>query len=191
MGLAAVILGHNYPRVTEAVARQMQDGVSFSLPHLLELELAELLVDIIPCAEMVRFGKNGSDATSGIADFAIDGAGQGTGTSGSFSYGDGAHTISAVATDEAGNVSAALDLSGIQIDTQDPTASLVIEEGASYTIDTLVDLEATDDDGTGSGVIEVRASNDGVSFTPWVPFSSLVPDWDLTLFGGNGDLAPR
>lgn len=65
MGLAAVILGHNYPSVTEAVARQMQDGVSFSLPHLLELELAELLVDIIPCAEMVRFGKNGSDATSG------------------------------------------------------------------------------------------------------------------------------
>ena len=65
MGLGPVVLGHNYPRVTEAVNRQMQDGASFSLPHSLELELAELLVETIPCAEMVRFGKNGSDATSG------------------------------------------------------------------------------------------------------------------------------
>ncbi|MCM8788115.1 MAG: aminotransferase class III-fold pyridoxal phosphate-dependent enzyme, partial [Candidatus Omnitrophica bacterium] len=35
------------------------------LPHKLEVELAELLCEVIPCAEMVRFGKNGSDATSG------------------------------------------------------------------------------------------------------------------------------
>jgi glutamate-1-semialdehyde 2,1-aminomutase/spore coat polysaccharide biosynthesis protein SpsF len=65
MALAPVILGHNYPSVTEAAVRQMQDGVSFSLTHPLEVKLAETLVDLIPCAEMVRFGKNGSDATSG------------------------------------------------------------------------------------------------------------------------------
>lgn len=65
MALGPVILGHNEPAVTEAVVRQLQDGVVFSLPHPLEVEVAELLAGIIPCAEMVRFGKNGSDATSG------------------------------------------------------------------------------------------------------------------------------
>ena len=65
LALGPIILGHNYQAVTEAVARQMKDGVSFSLPHPLEVEVAELLTEIIPCAEMVRFGKNGSDATSG------------------------------------------------------------------------------------------------------------------------------
>ena len=65
MALGAIILGHNYPVVTDAVMRQIRDGTIFSLPHPLEVELAETLVKIIPCAEMVRFAKNGSDATSG------------------------------------------------------------------------------------------------------------------------------
>ena len=65
MALGPVILGHNYAPVTEAVIHQMRDGVSFSLPHPLEIELSEILVETIPCAQMVRFGKNGSDATSG------------------------------------------------------------------------------------------------------------------------------
>lgn len=65
MALGPIILGHNYPAVTEAVMRQISNGTTFSLPHPLEVELAELLVGTIPCAEMVRFGKNGSDATSG------------------------------------------------------------------------------------------------------------------------------
>jgi len=64
MALGPIILGHNYPAVTEAVTRQLQDGSTFSLPHPLEVEVAEILVDTIPCAEMVRFGKNGSDVTS-------------------------------------------------------------------------------------------------------------------------------
>lgn len=64
-GLGPIILGHNYPSVTEAVNRQIQKGVIFSLPHSLEVEVSELLVDLVPCAEMVRFAKNGSDATSG------------------------------------------------------------------------------------------------------------------------------
>ena len=65
MALGPVILGYNYPVVTEAATRQLQDGVIFSLAHPLEVEVAELLVEVIPCAEMVRFGKNGSDATAG------------------------------------------------------------------------------------------------------------------------------
>jgi glutamate-1-semialdehyde 2,1-aminomutase len=62
--LCAVNLGYCDPDVDEAVQRQMRNGVSFSLPHRLEMEVSELLIDIIPCAEMVRFGKNGSDSTS-------------------------------------------------------------------------------------------------------------------------------
>src|SRR5438876_3862892 len=65
MALGAIILGHNEPAVTEAVTRQIAEGTSFSLAHPLEVEVAEVLVDLIPCAEMVRFGKNGSDVTTG------------------------------------------------------------------------------------------------------------------------------
>jgi len=65
MALGPIILGHNYPAVTDAVMRQIRDGTTFSLPHPLEVELAEALVKIIPCAEMVRFAMSGSDATSG------------------------------------------------------------------------------------------------------------------------------
>ncbi|MDF6970143.1 aminotransferase class III-fold pyridoxal phosphate-dependent enzyme, partial [Escherichia coli] len=43
----------------------LEDGIIFSLPHRLEMEVAEQLVSMVPCAEMVRFGKNGSDATAG------------------------------------------------------------------------------------------------------------------------------
>lgn len=64
MALGPIILGHNYPAVTEAVTSQMQHGTLFSLPHPLEVAVSEMLVEVIPCAEMVRFGKNGSDATS-------------------------------------------------------------------------------------------------------------------------------
>jgi glutamate-1-semialdehyde 2,1-aminomutase len=63
--LAAVTLGYGDPDVTEAVRRQLDDGIIFSLPHPLEMEVAERIVAMVPCAEMVRFGKNGSDATSG------------------------------------------------------------------------------------------------------------------------------
>ncbi len=65
LGLGPVILGYNDYRVRKAVEEQAVKGASFSLPHILEVEVAEMLVDFIPCAEMVRFGKNGSDATSG------------------------------------------------------------------------------------------------------------------------------
>ncbi len=63
-GLMAVSLGYNDPDVDAAIIDQLSRGISFSLPTELEYELAQLLADIIPCAEMVRFGKNGSDATS-------------------------------------------------------------------------------------------------------------------------------
>jgi len=64
-GLLPIILGYRDPDVDDAVLTQMEKGVLFSLASPLEGELAELLVETIPCAEMVRFGKNGSDATAG------------------------------------------------------------------------------------------------------------------------------
>jgi glutamate-1-semialdehyde aminotransferase/spore coat polysaccharide biosynthesis protein SpsF (cytidylyltransferase family) len=64
MALAPVVLGHADPDVTAAVSSEIQNGTAFSLPHPLEVEVAGMLVSVIPCAEMVRFGKNGSDATA-------------------------------------------------------------------------------------------------------------------------------
>lgn len=64
-GLLPNILGYANPEVNAAVNRQLSEGHSFSMPHPLEVELAERLTHLIPCAEMVRFGKNGSDATAG------------------------------------------------------------------------------------------------------------------------------
>ena len=65
MALGPITLGYSYPQVNEAIMRQLEQGITFSLMHPLEVELSELLIEIIPCAQMVRFGKNGSDATSG------------------------------------------------------------------------------------------------------------------------------
>src|SRR3984957_9989385 len=64
-GLLPNILGYANEEVNAAAAKQLSQGHSFSLPHPLEVELAERLIRLIPCAEMVRFGKNGSDATAG------------------------------------------------------------------------------------------------------------------------------
>lgn len=63
-GLLPNILGYAHPKVNQAVIEQIQEGYSFSQPHPKEVLLSEKLCEIIPCAEMVRFGKNGSDATA-------------------------------------------------------------------------------------------------------------------------------
>ncbi len=65
MGLGPIILGHAYPEVNEAVIRQLADGSTFTHMHPLEVEVAEALRVHIPHVEMVRYGKNGSDATTG------------------------------------------------------------------------------------------------------------------------------
>ena len=64
-GLASIILGYCDPEIDHAVRNQLEKGVIYSLPHTLEAEVAEIIVEMVPCAERVRFGKNGSDATSG------------------------------------------------------------------------------------------------------------------------------
>lgn len=64
MGLASYILGYNDAKVNTSIIEQLNNGSIFSLSSPLELEVAEMLLEIFPEFEMVRFGKNGSDATS-------------------------------------------------------------------------------------------------------------------------------
>jgi glutamate-1-semialdehyde 2,1-aminomutase len=70
MSLGTVLLGHAYEPVLEAVRKELGRGVNFVRPSVIEGELAELLVDIIPSAEMVKFGKNGSDAVTAAVKLA-------------------------------------------------------------------------------------------------------------------------
>lgn len=63
-GLLPVILGHRDPDVDAAIRNQLSRGISFSLATELEAQLSETLCRLIPCAEMVRYGKNGTDVTS-------------------------------------------------------------------------------------------------------------------------------
>jgi glutamate-1-semialdehyde aminotransferase len=62
MGAGAVLLGHAYPSVVRAVQAQAARGTGLSLNHPLEIETAELLSEIVPCAEMIRFCKGGGEA---------------------------------------------------------------------------------------------------------------------------------
>lgn len=64
MGLRSVTLGHGYAPVVEAAARAAADGMSFSRPTVWELRAAETFLTQVPGAEMVKFAKNGSDATT-------------------------------------------------------------------------------------------------------------------------------
>ena len=63
-GLRSNNLGHGFEPVVRAVRSWLDDGVNFVRPHRLEREAAERLIDLIPSAEMVKFGVNGSDATT-------------------------------------------------------------------------------------------------------------------------------
>ena len=62
--LASITLGYSNPKIAKAVRNQLKNAVTLSLPGILEAEVAELIVELVPSAEMVRFGKNGTDATS-------------------------------------------------------------------------------------------------------------------------------
>lgn len=69
-GLRSVTLGHAYRPVIDAVTRQMAYGSNFIRPAAIEIECAELFCEFAPSAEMVKFCKDGSDATSGALKLA-------------------------------------------------------------------------------------------------------------------------
>ena len=62
--LDAVTLGYGDKGLQKSILKQLKLGVSLSLPTKIESEVAELIIELVPSAEMVRFSKNGSDATS-------------------------------------------------------------------------------------------------------------------------------
>jgi glutamate-1-semialdehyde 2,1-aminomutase len=62
--LAAITIGYKNKKVDNSVRNQLKKGSIFSLPGILETEVAELIIETIPSAEMVRFAKNGSDVTT-------------------------------------------------------------------------------------------------------------------------------
>lgn len=64
LGIGPITLGYNYKSVNEAIFSQLQEGILFSLPHPVEVELSELMCDIIPHADMVKFEKSGSNAVT-------------------------------------------------------------------------------------------------------------------------------
>jgi glutamate-1-semialdehyde 2,1-aminomutase len=61
-----LILGHAYPQVVEALKRAAENGTSFGAPTRLETELAELVCDMVPSADMVRFVNSGTEATMSV-----------------------------------------------------------------------------------------------------------------------------
>jgi glutamate-1-semialdehyde 2,1-aminomutase len=70
MGLRAVTLGHGFEPVVEAAYKQMQQGINFSRPAKIEIELAEAMLGVIDGADMVKFAKNGSDVTTAAVKLA-------------------------------------------------------------------------------------------------------------------------
>lgn len=64
MALGAVGIGYADVAVTRAVVTAAQAGTVTSLPHRLEVEVAEALVELVPCAEQVRFLRTGAEATA-------------------------------------------------------------------------------------------------------------------------------
>ena len=64
MGVGPLVLGYGHPAVDAAIRRQLDDGITFSLMHPLEVQVAEQIRALVPCAESVRFSKTGADVTS-------------------------------------------------------------------------------------------------------------------------------
>jgi glutamate-1-semialdehyde 2,1-aminomutase len=64
MGIGPLSLGYAYEKVDNAIMEQLKAGITFSLMHPLEVEIAEMIHKVIPNAESVRYSKTGADVTS-------------------------------------------------------------------------------------------------------------------------------
>ena len=58
-----MVVGHNHPHVREAVARAIQDGLSFGTPCPAEVTMAETICELVPSIEVVRMVNSGTEAT--------------------------------------------------------------------------------------------------------------------------------
>ncbi len=64
LGLGPISLGYAYPAVDQAIREQLDAGIVYGLLSPLEVAVAQALVEVVPCAEMVRFLKSGAEVTS-------------------------------------------------------------------------------------------------------------------------------
>jgi len=64
MGIGPLSLGYAYPKIDNAIKKQLKDGITFSLMHPLEVEVAKLINEVVPNAESVRYSKTGADVTT-------------------------------------------------------------------------------------------------------------------------------
>lgn len=64
MGIGPISLGYCYDKVDDAIKKQLEDGITFSLMHPLEVEVAELVKSVVPNTESVRYSKTGCDITT-------------------------------------------------------------------------------------------------------------------------------
>ncbi len=62
LGQGPLLLGHSPRPVLDAVHKQLEQGLVYAAQHEAETELAELLTEVIPCAQKVRFNSTGSEA---------------------------------------------------------------------------------------------------------------------------------
>jgi len=132
--LGAILLGHAHPSTIRAVVDRLQKGHLFGLPNYLETELAEKLKELIPCAEMSRFVKTGSEACQGVIKIAR----AYTGRDKVLSYGyHGWHQWIAVTTPRNGGCPSCLnptikDFTGleslvVELEKRDNIAAVIIE----------------------------------------------------------------
>lgn len=70
MGLTSVSLGHAYEPVLNRVIEELHKGVNFQRPSYIEMEMAEKFLSLVPCHEMIKFGKNGSTVTTAAVKIA-------------------------------------------------------------------------------------------------------------------------
>lgn len=69
-GVRSVTIGHAYQPICEAAYQAMIRGVNFTRPSEIELRAAERVLSVVQHAEMIKFGKNGSDATTAAVKLA-------------------------------------------------------------------------------------------------------------------------
>lgn len=70
MGLTSVSLGHAYEPVLERVREELLRGSNFSRPSVIEMEMAERFLSLIPQHDMIKFAKNGSTVTTAAVKLA-------------------------------------------------------------------------------------------------------------------------
>ncbi len=64
MGIGPLSIGYAIPEIDDAIRAQLEDGITFSMMHPLEVEVAELIRDVVPNTESVRYSKTGADVVS-------------------------------------------------------------------------------------------------------------------------------